>query len=141
MIQTELLKTVALISPISATAAGTQSGTVDTLGYNHAMILTILDTAATNPTAIVLGEGTTTSSFTDLADFIGDSSFTIPDEDTADPQVLRFEVDLTQVKRYLQLVVTPGATQVNAAICVLSQGDTLQTNAGWGVSEMVQGDT
>lgn len=144
MIQSELMKTVALISPVSATAAATQSGTVDTQGYNHATILTILDTAGTNPTALVLGEGTATNSFTDLAQFIGDDTstgFTIPAVDTDNPQIIRFEVDLVQVKRYLELVITPGATQVNSAVCILSQGDTLQTIAGWGVSAMVQGNT
>ncbi len=144
MIQTELMTTVALISPISATAAATQSGTVDTLGYKHATILPILDTAATNPTAFVLGDGTATNSFTDLTQFIGDDTdtgFTIPAVDTDNPQIVRFEVDLTLVNRYLELVVTPGATQVNAALCVLSQGDTAQDITGWGVSAMVQGNT
>ena len=144
MIQIENMKTVALISPISATAAATQQGTVDTDGYDHATILVILDTAATNPTALVLGEGTATDSFTDLAQFIGDDTdtgFTIPAVDTDNPQILRFEVDLIQVKRYLELVITPGATQVNSAVCVLSKGETLQTIAGWGVSAMVQGNT
>lgn len=141
MIQIENMKTVALISPISATAAATQAGTVDTDGYNHASILTILDTAGTNPTALVLGEGTATNSFTDLAEFVGDSTFTIPAVDTDNPQIVRFEVDLTTVKRYLKLTITPGATQVNSAVCILSQGDTEQDNAGWGCSEMVQGNT
>lgn len=141
MIQTENMKMVALISPISKTAAASASGTVDTDGYDHATILTILDTAGTNPTALVLGEGTATNSFTDLAEFVGDSTFTIPAIDTDDPQVVRFEVDLITVKRYLELAVTAGATQVLSAVCILSKGETLQTNAGWGCSEMVQGNT
>lgn len=144
MIQIENTKTVALISPISATAAATQSGTVDTLGYDHATILTILDTAAINPTGLVLGDGIATDSFTSLTAFIGDDTdtgFTIPAVDTSNPQIVRMEVDLTQIRRYLQLTVTPGATQVNAAVAILSKGDTLQTIAGWGVSAMVQGNT
>ena len=141
MIQIEQMKTVALISPISATANGTQSGTVDTQGYNHATILTILDTAATNPTGLVLGDGSVTNSFTDIPAFIGDDTttgFTIPDTDTDNPQIVRFEVDLTDLERYLELVITAGATQVNSAVCILSMGDTPQTIAGMGVSALVQ---
>ena len=143
MIQTELLKTVAMISPISATVGATQSGTVDTLNYKHATILITLDTAGTNPSAIVLGDGTVTNSFTDLTDFVGDDAdgFTIPAVDVTDPQIIRFEVDLNQVDRYLELVITTGATQVNSALCLLSQGNTAQDIAGWGVSAMVQGNT
>ena len=54
---------------------------------------------------------------------------------------MRMEVDLNQVKRYLELAVTAGATQIIAAVCILSRGDTEQTNAGWGCSEMAQGNT
>ncbi len=140
MIQSELMKSVALISPISATAAATASGTVDTLGWEHASVFTILDTAATNPTGLVLGEGTLTNSFTDITAFVGDTAFTIPAADTDNPQVVRFEVDLTARERYLELAVTPGATQVVAAMILLSKGDIgPDTIAEWGVSAMVQG--
>ena len=141
MIQIEQMKTVALISPISATAAATQSGTVDTQGYNHASILTILDTAATNPTGMVLGVGSVTNSFTDIPAFVGDDAdgFVIPAIDTDNPQIVRMEVNLTDLERYLELVITAGATQVNSAVCILSMGDTPQTIAGMGVSALVQG--
>ena len=143
MIQTENMRMVALISPVSKTVGATATGTVDTDGYDHATILTILDTAATNPTALVLGEGTVTNSFTDLAEFIGDDGggFTIPATDTDNPQVVRMEVDLIQVKRYLQLDVTAGATQVISAVAILSKGQTDQDIAGWGCSVMAQGNT
>lgn len=140
MIQIEAMKTVPLFNPISVTTAASASGTIDTEGFNHATFLTILDTAATNPTALVLGEGDVTDSFTDITAFVGDTAYTIPAVDTDDPQIVRFEVDLTARKRYLELAVTTGITQVLAAVCVLSKASILpDSNSEWGVSEMVQG--
>ncbi len=140
MIQIEGMKTVPLFNPISATAADTTSGTVDTSGFNHATFLTILDTAATNPTGLVLGEGVLTNSFTDIAAFVGDSTFTIPAANTDDPQIVRFEVELVGRQRYLELAVTLGATQVHAAVCILSKANILPDSISeWGVSGMVQG--
>lgn len=140
MIQIEGMKTVVLTNPISKTAAASTAGTVDTQGFNHATFLTILDTAATNPTALVLGEGTATDSFTDITAFVGDTAFTIPAADTSNPQIVRFEVDLVARQRYLQLAVTVGATQVHALVAILSKASILpDDDTAWGVSEMVQG--
>lgn len=140
MIQIEAMKTVSLFNPISGTVGDSASGTVDTQGFNHATFLTVLDTAATNPSALVLGEGVLTDSFTDITAFVGDTAYTIPAADTSNSQIVRFEVDLTVRQRYLELAVTVGATQVTAAVCILSKASILPDSIGeWGVSAMVQG--
>ena len=143
MIQTQNMKYLPLFNPISKTAAASASGTVDTRGWDYATILTILDTAGTNPTGLVLGDGSATDSFTDVPAFIGDDTttgFTIPAADTDDPQVVKFEVDLSKRRRYLELAVTAGATQVMSAIALLHKGSrTPNIDAESGCSEIVIG--
>lgn len=137
------MKFVPLLVPISATAAATVAGTADCRGWDYATILLHLDKAATNPTAIVLGDGAASDSFTDLPAFIGDDTttgFTIPAADTSDSQIIKFEVDLAPRRRYLELGVTLGATMVSSALCILHKGSvTPNTDAESGCSAIVIG--
>jgi len=102
------------ITPQSLSAAGTASGWVDTLGYDEAAVDHILDSqaaTATNPVVLKLGEGETTTAFTDITRFVGDATdgFTIPATQTT-PGVTRLNVDLRARKRYLNVSITHGGT-------------------------------
>ena len=102
------------ITPQSLSAAGTATGYVDTLGYEEAAVDFILDSQAatsTNPAAMALSEGETTTAFTAITGFTGDATdgFTIPATQTT-PSVTRINVDLRGRQRYLSLDLTNGGT-------------------------------
>ena len=143
MIQTQNMKYLPLFNPISKTAAASASGTVDTRGSDDGPTLTRWATEGTNPTRSVLVDGSPTDWCTNVPAFIGDDTttgFTIPAADTDDPQVVKFEVDLSKRRRYLELAVTAGATQVMSAIALLHKGSrTPNIDAESGCSEIVIG--
>lgn len=113
------------IAPVSLATAAATGIAIDTLGFRYATFDIVLGAAAVNPTVLKLVEGPTTSPATDVAGFVGDTDFTIPAADAGGPQVVRFNVDLAKGnrQRYLMLALTTGATQLVAAICTLSKGD------------------
>ena len=134
-------KVVHLIYPQSVAASSTASGTFDAADYEFAQIDIMTGVAATNATEMVLGDGTATNSFTDIAAFTGDDTtngFTIPAVDTSNGTVTRFNVDLRKRNRYLQLEVSPGATDLLCAIARLSRAhDVPDTDAEQGYDEVV----
>lgn len=110
-------KSVIIISPVSTTAAGTATGIVDTLGAAYAVIdvcATTSNNVTNNPSVLKLAEATDTvaSNFTNVATFVGDSAWVIPNADTANSQIVaQFRVPLTGRKRYLRVDVSPVTTQ------------------------------
>ena len=97
----------------------TQSHTavIDTLGYDRlALGVGFSTVAATTPEiTLKLGEGDTTSSFTDIDAFVagGVGGFTkpTPPTNTSVANTMQFDVDLRHRKRYLLLTVTPFTTK------------------------------
>lgn len=127
---------IAIVSQSVATNA-TATANIDTRGYRYLSVDIQLDSAAavsSNPATLKLSESddTVVSNFADIAAFVGDgaSGFTIPDADTDDPQLVRFNVDLRGRKRYIRLTLTPaGAAQQVAANYHMSRADLGPTSA------------
>lgn len=130
-------KTMLLISPASTTNAGTASGSIDTKGFDFAVIDVIAsasDAVSNNFSVLTLSEGDTTSAYTAIS--TGDTDFTIANAETAGHVVAQFRVDLRARKRYLKLAASPVTTQIIAATANLFRGDELPvtaTKAGAGV--------
>jgi hypothetical protein len=130
-----------LIYPQSVATNATATGILDTLDANEVQLLVSLDTAATNPTVLKVGEGDTTSAFTDIGALTGDDTtngFTIPAVDTTNGNLLAFNVDMRKRKRYLQLSCTPGVAQVVSATARLSRrGEELTGATAQGLDTIV----
>lgn len=125
-------KTVALFSA-STTNAATASGIVDTKGYSYAVI-ELIESASNDTTnncsVLKVGEGDTSSSFTNVSGLVGDTDFTIPASVTAGVQVVaQMRVDLRGRKRYLQLSASPVTTQVLTGVVHLYRGEEAPVSA------------
>jgi len=130
MIHDQYQESQVMISPLSTATNATSTGIVDTLGYEYCTIEAILDSAgavSSNPATLKLSESTVTnySSATDIAVFTGDdttSGFTIPNADTDNGQIVRFNVDCRTRERYLHITITPaGAAQIVGAVARLGR--------------------
>ena len=123
-----LRKCVLAINQLSTTNAATASGIIDTLGYDFAeidVIATSSNDTTNNPSVLKIGEGDTTSAFTNVSGAVGDTDFTIPNcyTNTASDFKVKFSVDCRARKRYLQVSVSPVTTQIITAIANLHKGD------------------
>ena len=121
-------KNVLAINQLSTTNGETASGIIDTLGYDYAeidVIATSSNNVTNNPSVLKIGEGDTTSAFTNVSGLVGDTDFTIPNcyTNTASDYKVKFGVDLRGRKRYLQVSVSPVTTQIISAIASLAVGD------------------
>ena len=123
-----LRKCVLAINQLSTTNAATASGIIDTLGYDFAeidVIATSSNDTTNNPSVLKIGEGDTTSAFTNVSGAVGDTDFTIPNcyTNTASDFKVKFSVHCRARKRYLQVSVSPVTTQIITAIANLHKGD------------------
>ncbi len=121
MIQAQNSKFVSVLTPATITAAGTNSGTIDSLGWDYAAVyLHCATQTAGNTHTLVLDEGDTTSAFTTNADL----TITTVTPATNATQVYGWMIDLRKRKRYLRLTVTvPGTAQIVEACALLSRGE------------------
>jgi hypothetical protein len=132
-----------LILPQTVATGATATGILDCINGDFAQVHWAGDTAATNPAVLKLGEGDTTSAFTDIGVFTGDDTtdgFTIPAVDTSNGVQVVMNVDLRKRKRYLQLSCNPGASQVMSATGRVGRKKSiLATAADMGVDAVVEG--
>ena len=102
----------------------------------------MLDSAAStsnNPVTLSLTESDDATTYAAIAAFTGDATdgFTIPNADTANSQVVEFNVDARARKRYLKVNVTPGTSaQIVGAVAVLGKAKD-STAAGAKAAESV----
>lgn len=116
---------------LSASLASDASHTavIDTLGYDRLSLGVAFSTVAQTTPEITLkvGEGDTTSAFTDIPELIagGASGFTkpVPPTNTSVPNTMQFDLDLRNRKRYLLLTVTPFTTKVVTSFATLGRPD------------------
>lgn len=145
MIHAQRTKTGALFAPASTATNATASGTVDTKGFDYATFDVVLDSAAStsnNPVTLQLKENdnTVATSFATVSGYVGDTDFTIPNADTANPQVVKFNVDLRARKRYLEVEVTPGtAAQILACTYTLGRATDDGQTSNQGCATVVNG--
>ena len=143
MIHSQNEKSVVMINPASVASTATATGYVDTLGFNYLSIDVVLDSVAAatnNPATFNLQEGTITNptSQTNITGGVGDTGWTVPNMDTSDPTIVRFDVDLTDRERYITLDITPTVTQIIGAVARLGRAQvTPDTDAELGVGEQV----
>jgi hypothetical protein len=122
----------------SVTNGGTATANLDTIGFDFVSIDLISTTASAgtvNPSVLKLSESddTVATNFADITALVGDGTggFTIPSwfTQTADRQVLKFNIDLRHRKRYLRLTVSPTTTQSFTALANLHRGELAPVNA------------
>lgn len=129
MMPLQNVKTVSVIKPQSVATNATATGVIDRLGYDEVAINVHLDTAAatsSNPAVLKVGEGDTSTAFTDITALVGDGQggFTIPAADTSAPQIIRLNLDARARKRYLQVSLTSaGAAQLAGVTADLNKAD------------------
>jgi len=126
-------KQVIAISQASTTNAATATGNIDTLGYDFAVIDTIMatsDNTTNNPSVFNLLESddTVATNFATVSGFVGDTDWTIPASVTAGNWGVQMRVDCRARKRYLRLAISPLTTQVITAIANLHRGDESATD-------------
>ena len=108
--------------------------TIDTLGYDHASVTVLRAANANTVFASVLrvAESDDNSSYTNVTALVGGGvgGFTIPTvANTAQPSVVKLDVDTRSKKRYLRVSVTP-TTAVNVALSArLSRAEVGPTTA------------
>lgn len=128
MLQLQNLKHVSVLQG-SYTNGATATGTVDTLGFDSVLVSVTVatsDSTSNNPSVFVVGEGDTSTAFTNITAAVGDTAWTIPNADTANPQVFAFHVKTGGArKRYLKLSISPTTTQIISATALLSRADEL----------------
>jgi len=140
-------KAVHMLAPTSVTAAGTATGSVDTLGFDRVSIDVIQATAdavSNNLSVCKLSESDTTdaTNYSDITKFVGDGAggFTIPNASTAAHQLYKFNLDVRARKRYLKITMSPLTTQILQAVANLSRAEQLPVTAtDAGVALLVEG--
>lgn len=107
-----------LLLSASVDSASSHTAVIDTLGYDRVSVgIGFASVAQTTPEiTIKLGEGDTTSSFTDItaavAGGVGGFTKPVPPTNTSVDNTMQFDVDCRTRKRYLLLTVTPFTTKV-----------------------------
>jgi hypothetical protein len=119
-----------VIKQTSTATNATASGLVDTLGFEEVAIDAFLDSAAatsSNPSVLKVEHcDTSNGTFADITGLVGDATngFVIPNADTANPQIVRMNIDMRARKRWLKVSITPaGAAQIVGATAVLGKAE------------------
>ena len=122
----EYTKTVVGTPCTSATTTATL--TLDTLGYDYASIDVIVDksstaanTAASILSVLTLGQGDTTSAVTTTVYTVAVPSASVAV--TAQPSVVRLDVDLRGKSRYLKVDATPATVLTTNIVARLGKGE------------------
>lgn len=134
------LKQIALLNGSSVATNANTTATVDLQGFDWATIDVFGATAAATdqPTVLKIGEGDTTSAFTDITAFVGGTAtatnvgYVIPAQITSTSVFysVKFNIDCRARKRYLQVSIgSPGATTAFSAVANLGKGEQAPVNA------------
>lgn len=116
-----------LLLTASSTSAQSHTAVIDTLGYDRVSIGVGFSTVAetTPEITLKLGEGDTTSSFTDItaavAGGVGGFTKPVPPTNTSVANTMQFDVDTRARKRYLLLTVTPFTTKTVTSFASLGR--------------------
>jgi hypothetical protein len=129
MIHAQNTKSYVMLKNQSVGTSATVSGTVDTLGYDYAVIEFNFDTAATTASVTTqkLSEGDTTSAYTDITAFVGGGvgGFTIPAPagTSVTAEVQKLYVNLKGRKRYLKATLGVDAARICSIKAELSRAE------------------
>ena len=121
----EATKTV--VGSTVTSAAGTATLTVDTLGYAYASVDVLVATSSTpaNTAASILNvltltQGDSSASVTSTVYTVSAPAASVAV--TAQPSVVRFDVDLRGKSRYLKVDATPASSLATTIVCRLGKG-------------------
>jgi len=118
-----------LLLTASSTSAQSHTAVIDTLGYDRVSVGVGFSTVAetTPEITLKLGEGDTTSSFTDItaavAGGVGGFTKPVPPTNTSVANTMQFDVDTRHRKRYLLLTVTPFTTKTVTSFASFGRPD------------------
>jgi len=123
----DLEYTKSLVGTTVTSAAGTATLTIDTLGYSYASVDVVVAVSATpaNTAASILNVLTLSQGDTNTA---GSSVYTVavPAASvavTAQPSVVRLDVDLRGKSRYLKVDATPATSLATTIVARLGKGE------------------
>ena len=96
------------------------------------IIATTADAVSNKPGTLKLTESddTVATNFADISGTIGGTDFTIPDADTANPNMYKFNLNLIGRKRYIKAAYSPKTTQTVFGVANLSWLDQSADDAG-----------
>lgn len=122
-----------LLLTSAPTSAQSHTAVIDTIGYDRVALGIAFSTVSqtTPEITIKVGEGDTTSAFTDIPALTGGtavnttSGFVIPAPPTVTTvaNTMQMDIDTRHRKRYLLLTVTPFTTKTVTSFAALMQGD------------------
>lgn len=126
MLQLQNFKQTLALATISTTAAATAtSDAIDTIGFSElqvCILATTSNTVTNKFTVCKLQQSDTTENFADVTGYVGGTSFTIPNANTAAGYLTILNVDLKGKKRYFKSVVSPATTQSITVLANLGRG-------------------
>jgi hypothetical protein len=139
------------IASASVTAAATATATaIDTVSASGGrarhmtldLVLTTANVVSNKPTVLKLQHSdiTDATGYSDISGFVGGTDFTIPNADTTNPNLYKFNVNLQGKKRYIKVLVSPATTQTVFGVANLHMTDAAPANATKaGVLALIEG--
>lgn len=138
------------IASASVTAAATATATaIDTVSASGGrakhltvdIVHTTADVVSNKPSVLKLQHSDTTdaTNYSDISGSVGGTDWTIPNADTSNPNLYKFNVNLQGKKRYIKVVDSPRTTQTVFAVANLHWMDqSPSTAAKAGVLALVE---
>jgi len=126
----------------TATVIDTGPGGVRAAFVSIDVVMSAADVVSNKPSVLKLQHSDTTNAtdFVDISGFVGGTDFTIPNADTTNPNLYKFDVNLQARKRYLRVQVSPRTTQTIFAVANLhNMGQMPNTAVKAGVLALIQG--
>lgn len=106
------------------------------------IVHTTADVVSNKPSVLKLQHSDTTdaTNYSDITGFVGGTDFTIPNADTSNPNLYKFNVNLQGKKRYIKVVDSPRTTQTVFGVANLSWLDQMPNTPGEaGVLALIEG--
>jgi hypothetical protein len=94
-------------------------------------VLTTADVVSNKPSVLKLQHSDTTdaTNFSDISGAVGGTDFTIPNADTSNPNLYKFNLNLQGKKRYIRAQISPRTTQTITGVANLSWNDQMPNTA------------
>ena len=106
------------------------------------IIATTADVVSNKPSVLKLQHSDTTdsSNYSDISGFLGGTDFTIPNGDTSNPNIYKFNVDLHGKKRYITALISPRTTMTVFGVANLPMlGESAGTATKAGATALIEG--
>jgi hypothetical protein len=99
------------------------------------IVATTADVVSNKPSVLKLQHSDTTdaTNFSDISGTVGGTDFTVPNADTSNPNLYKFNLNLQGKKRYIRAQISPRTTQTIVAVANLhwtDQGAASASKAG-----------